>query len=146
MKDNVISKYIKLLNQLIETLYPNLKFDIFVRHRDPKIKHVDWYGYTYLELKIYDIILTPMYDPSVFDPKYKSIHYDSYISGHSFFNDINSYIPEINKHLAISFVPVINPYIEKHNMDLNCIPTFECWGEYFAREYHDDARSFGYIN
>jgi len=60
--------------------------------------------------------------------------YNGYINGDIFFKDINSYIPDINKHLLISFVPAVDPFIEKYNMDFHSIPTYECWKEYFRYE------------
>ena len=52
-------KYLKLLGKFIETIYPNLRFDIFIRNRNPKEKKVDWYGMTYMELVVFDVICSP---------------------------------------------------------------------------------------
>lgn len=125
------TKYLKVLGKFIEDMYPGVRFDIFIRQRDPKQKSIDWFGYTYMELMIFDVITAPVYDPMTFDPVYKTPHYEGYISGWSFFDTINDFIPEINKHLLISFRPIINPQIEIHNMSFYDIPDFECWKEYF---------------
>ncbi len=85
-------KYLKLLGELIETLYPGLKFDIFIRDRNPKERKPDWYGMTYMELVVFDIIGSPVYNPMNFEPSYKTPHFDGYISGEILFNDIDSYI------------------------------------------------------
>jgi len=124
-------KYLKMLGKFIDDMYPGLKFDIFIRQRDPKQKSIDWFGHTYMELMIFDVIMAPVYNPMNFDPVYKTPHHDGYISGSNFFETINDFIPEINKHLLISFKSIINPYIEIHNMSFYDIPDFECWKEYF---------------
>jgi hypothetical protein len=132
-------KYLKILGNFIENTYPGLRFDIFIRNRDPKVKHAQWYGYTYMELMIFDIITSPIYDPRTFTPSYRTPHCDGYLSGVEIYNHIEDFIHEINKHLLISFRPLIQPHLEIHNMDFYDIPDFECWGEYFAREYHKNA-------
>ena len=128
------SKYLKVLGKFIEDMYSGLRFDIFIRQRDPKQKSMDWFGHTYMELRIFDVIMAPVYNPMNFDPVYKTPHYEDYISGWNFFETINDFIPEINKHLLISFRPIISPQIEIHNMQFNDIPDFECWREYFIRQ------------
>ena len=132
-------KYLKMLGKFIDNTYPGLKFDVFIRNRDPKVKHAQWYGYTYMELMIFDINTSPIYDPRTFSPSYRTPHCDGYFSGEEIYNHIEDFIPEINKHLLISFRPLIQPHIEIHNMNMLDIPSFECWGEYFAREYHKNA-------
>ena len=52
-------KYLKVLGEFIESTYPGLKFDVFIRNRDPKVKNIQWYGHTYMELRIYDVITSP---------------------------------------------------------------------------------------
>ena len=132
-------KYLKVLGKFIDETYPGLRFDIFIRNRDPKVKHAQWYGHTYMELMIFDIITSPIYDPRTFTPAYRTPHCDGYLSGEEIYNDIEDFIPEINKHLLISFRPLLQPHLEIHNMNFYDIPDFECWGEYFAREYHKNA-------
>lgn len=133
-------KYLKLLGKFIETTYPGLKFDVFIRHRDPRVKNPQWYGYTYMELRIYDVICLPSYAPRVFSDVYKTPHHDGHIFYEGIYNEIENYIPELNKHLLINFRPLISPHTPIHNMDMLELKPFECWGEYFAREYHRHAR------
>lgn len=124
-------KYFKVLGKFVENIYPGVRFDIFIRQRNPKEKKIDWFGHTYMELMIFDVITSPIYNPSTFEPVYKTPHHDGYISGFNFFDTINDFIPEINKHLLISFRPLIDPHIEIHNMSFNDIPDFKCWEEYY---------------
>lgn len=137
-------RYLKLLGRFIESTFSGLKFDIFIRHRDPKVKNMQWYGYTYMELRIYDIISLPSYAPKTFSQVYKTPHYDGYIGGEEIYNEIENFIPELNKHILINFRPLISPHTPIHNMDMFDIKPFECWGEYFSREYHRHARPFDY--
>ena len=132
-------KYLKVLGEFIESTYPGLKFDVFIRDRDPKVKNIQWYGHTYMELRIYDIISLPSYAPQTFTQVYKTPHCDGYIGGEEIYNEIENFIPELNKHLLISFRPLIQPHLEIHNMNFYDIPDFECWGEYFANEYRKNA-------
>jgi hypothetical protein len=126
-------KYIKVLGQFIENMYPGLKFDIFIIHRNPKEKHPAWYGNTYMELRIFDVIGSPMYNPSTFDPSYRTPHYDGYITAIDFFNNINDFIPEINKHLLISFSKLYQPHEDITRFNMDHIPDFECWDLYYKR-------------
>ena len=137
-------KYLKLLGKFIESTYPGLKFDVFIRHRDPKIKNPQWYGQTYMELRIYDIISLPSYRPEVFSKTYKTPHYDGYIDYEGIYDNIESFMPEINKHLLISFRPLISPHTPIYNIDMMELKPFECWGEYFSREYRRSAISSSY--
>ena len=132
-------KYLNVLGGFIENMYSGLRFDIFIRHRDPKVKDVKWYGHTYMELRIFDIVSTPVYDPRTSTPSYRTPHCDGYLNGEEIYDEIDSFIPEINKHLLISFRPLIQPHVEIHNMNFYDIPDFECWGEYFSREYRKEA-------
>lgn len=134
------AKYMKILGEFIENMYFGLRFDIHIRHRNPNERMVEWYGHTYMELVIHDVINTPVYNPMNFDASFRTPNYDGYISGESLFNDIESYIPEINKHLLISFRPLIRPHeyetISSFHMN---IPDFECWKEHYRREYMYEA-------
>ena len=138
------SKYLIILGEFIENMYEGLKFDIFIRHRDPRVKNMQWYGQTYMELRIYDIISLPSYAPQRFSLVYKTPHYDGYIGGEEIYNEIENFISELNKHILITFRPLISPHTPIHNIDMFDIEPFECWGEYFAREYHRHARPFSY--
>ena len=129
------SKYMRLLGEFIETMYSGLRFDILIKYRNSNERMAEWYGMTYMELVIFDVISSPVYNPMNFEPSFRTPHYDGYINGESFYDDIESYIPEINKHLLISYRPLIQPHVEIHNMDFNSIPEFECWKEHFRREY-----------
>ena len=133
------TKYLKLLGRFIESTYPGLKFDIFIRHRDPRVKNVQWYGHTYMELRIYDIISLPSYAPQTFSKVYKTPHYNGYIGGEEIYNEIENFIPELNKHILINLRPLISPHTPIHNIDMFDPKPFECWGEYFSREYARDA-------
>ena len=137
-------RYLKLLGRFIESTYPGLKFDVFIRTRDPKVRKVEWYGYTYMELRIYDVITSPLYDPRTFTPVYRTPHCDEYIGGEEIYNEIENFIPELNKHILITFRPLISPHTPIHNMDMFHPKPFECWAEYFSREYRKDAISFNY--
>jgi len=134
LKHLIHRKYLKVLGKFIEDMYPGLRFDIFIRHRDPKVKDVKWYGHTYMELMIFDVVTIPVYDPRTFTPSYRTPHCDGYLNGEEIYDEIDSFIPEINKHLLISFRPLIQPHVEIHNMNLYDIPDFECWGQYFLFE------------
>ena len=136
-------KYLKLLGKFIETIYPNLRFDIFIRNRNPKERKVDWYGMTYMELVVFDVICSPVYNPMTFEPVYRTPHCEEHISTESLFCEIDSYLPEITKHLLIKFRPLIQPHIEIHNMDFYNIPEFECWTECYKRERIKSYTSFG---
>ena len=136
-------KYLNVLGGFIENMYSGLRFDIFIRHRDPKVKDVKWYGHTYMELRIFDIVSTPVYDPSTFTPSYRTPHCDGYLNGEEIYDEIDSFIPEINKHLLISFRPLIQPHVEIYNMNFYEIPDFECWGEYFTRECRKGEFNWG---
>lgn len=135
----ISTRYLKLLGKFIENMYEGLKFDIFIRHRDPKIKNPQWYGQTYMELRIFDVI--NVYEPHRFNPVFKTPHYEGYFYGEDIYNNIDSFIPEINKHLLISFSSIHLCHIPLSEMinNMNEIPDFECWGEYFSREYHRHA-------
>jgi len=122
-------KYLKMLGEFIETMYPGLKFDIHIRNRDLKERKPDWYGHTYMELIVFDIIATPVYNPNTFEPSYRSPHCNEYISGDKIFDEINSYIPDINKHLLITFIRC-----NDFSMNLMDIPSFECWRQYFMSD------------
>jgi hypothetical protein len=132
-------KYLNLLGKFIENMYPGLKFDIYIQQRDPKVREATWYGYTYMELKIFDVITSPMYNPTTFTPVYRSPHCNETVNGEVIYELIEEFIPEINKHLLISFRPLIQPHLEIHNMNFYDIPDFECWGEYFSRDYRKNA-------
>ena len=136
-------KYLKMLGEFIETIYPGLRFNIFIKDRDHKERKPDWYGHTYMELVVYDIITSPVYNPNTFEPSYRTPHCQEYISGERLFEDINSYIPEINKHLLISFVRISqhpNDYMFHHDS----IPDFECWRQYFMSDSRRREMTRGY--
>lgn len=128
-------KYLKLLGKFIESTYPGLKFDVFIRHRDPKVKNMQWYGQTYMELRIFDVIT--VYEPHRFDRVFKTPGYEGYFYSEDIYNNIDSFIPEINKHLLITFRPIISP----HTPIQFDIKPFECWGEYFGRQFRRQAIS-----
>lgn len=140
----ISTRYLKLLGKFIESTYPGLKFDVFIRHRDPKVKDPQWYGQTYMELRIYDIICRPIFSPITFDSGYKTPHLEEPIYCHGIYEEIDHFIPELNKHILITFRPLISPHTPIHNMDIFDPKPFECWGEYFSREYRKHASS--YIN
>ena len=128
------SKYLKLLGEFIENMYPGLKFDIYIKHRNPKQQKIDWYGHTYMELKIFDVFRQPMYDPRNFEPSYRTPHCNEYLSNYGFYSDIESFIPEINKYLLISYVSTLGPH-DSYIMESNNIPDFECWTEYWKKTH-----------
>jgi len=123
-------KYLKLLGKFIENTYPGLRFDIFIRNRNPKERKPQWYGHIYLELAIFDVIGTPIYNPMNFEPSYRTTTYDGYFSMDMIYDDIDLSIPEINKHLMITFVPYHSPdqMIPGKFFDLR---PFECWDRYW---------------
>ena len=69
---------------------------------------------------------------------------DGYIFGEGIFNEIESFIPEINKHLSISFIPLINPNVEIFNFNHYEIPDYECWDEFFKRQSIKDVTAQSY--
>ncbi len=73
-------KYLKLLGKFIENTYTDLRFDIFIRQRNPKEQKPQWYGHTYMELVVFDVIKTPIYNPSNFEPSYRTATYNGYLS------------------------------------------------------------------
>lgn len=137
-------KYLKVLGEFIESTYPGLKFDVFIRTRDPKVKNPQWYGHTYMELRIYDVITSPLYDPRTFTPVYRTPHCDEYVGGEEIYDEIDRFIPELNKHILITFRPLISPHTPIHNIDMLDIKPYECWSEYFGREYRRAAISSSY--
>ena len=73
-------RYLKLLGQFIESTYSGLRFDIFIRNRNPKEKKPQWYGHTYMELAIFDVITQPIYHPDTFEPVYRTSTFGEKIS------------------------------------------------------------------
>ena len=135
-------KYLRLLGEFIETMYPGLRFDIVIRNRDLKERKPDWYGHTYMVLIVFDVITSPVYNPNTFEPSYRSPHCGEYINGEVFFDVINSYMPDINKHLLISFRPLIQSHnYMGHNMEM---PDFECWRHYYMRDSRKREMNRGY--
>jgi hypothetical protein len=128
-----------MLGEFIETMYPGLRFDIHIRNRDLKERKPDWYGHTYMELIVFDIITSPIYNPNTFEPSYRTPHCQEYISGDKIFDEINSYIPDINKHLLITFVRSSD-----FSMNLMDIPSFECWWQYFLSDSKKREMTRGY--
>jgi hypothetical protein len=131
------TKYLKVLGQFIENTYPGLRFDIFIRSRNPKEKKPQWYGHTYMELAVFDVISQPIYNPSTFEPVYRTTTYDGYFSMDTIYDDIDSFIPDINKHLMITFVHYRNTdqMVPEQFYD---IPSFECWDKYWRYSKFDD--------
>ena len=127
-------KYLKMLGEFIETMYPDLKFDIHIRNRDLKERKVDWYGHTYMELAIFDVIGTPVYNPNTFEPIFRSTHCEEHINGERLFESIDSYIPDINKHLLISFHRCSDIPMNRMEYNMLDIPSFECWRHYYMRD------------
>ena len=119
-------KYLKLLGNFIEVTYPSLRFDIFIRNRNPKEQKPQWYGHTYMELVIFDVIGQAIYNPMTFEPLYRTTTYEGHLSMDTIYDDIDSFIPEINKHLMITFVPYLNPD------QMNDMSSFECWDKYWT--------------
>jgi hypothetical protein len=133
-------KYLKLLGKFIENTYPGLRFDIFIRNRNPKERKPQWYGHTYMELVIFDVIGTPIYNPRTFEPVHRTTTYDGYLSMDTIYDEIDSFIPEINKHLMITFVPYHSPdqMIPKQFFDLQ---PFECWDRYWKHTKLEPAKN-----
>ena len=141
LKYLIHNKYIKVLGRFIEVMYPGLRFDIFVKYRNPKEKKVDWYGYTYMELKVFDIIKSPMYSPDTYEPYYFTPHCKERIYSGKFYKEIDDFIPEINKHLLISYIPILesNRSYQKIWSD---IPDYECWREYYLHQRRNDVNIY----
>jgi hypothetical protein len=127
-------KYLKMLGEFIETMYPGLKFDIHIRNRDLKERNPVWYGHTYMELAIFEVIGTPVYNPNTFEPIFRSIHCEEYINGERLFESIDSYIPDINKHLLITFHRCSDIPMNRMEYNMLDIPSFECWRHYYMRD------------
>jgi hypothetical protein len=130
-------KYLKLLGKFIENTYSDLRFDIHIRNRDPKEQKLQWYGHTYMELKVFDIVRTPMYSPDTFEPYYSTPHCKERISSGKLYKEIDDFIPEINKHLLISYRPIIEPQYSNYHMSWSDIPDYECWREYYLHQRRD---------
>jgi hypothetical protein len=124
-------KYLKLLGNFIEVTYPGLRFDVHMRNRNPKESKAQWYGYTYMELIILDVIIKPIYNPMTFEPVYRTATYDGHLSMDTIYDDIDSFIPEINKHLMITFIPYHSPDQMNYMSGISDIPSFECWDKYW---------------
>lgn len=137
LRELIYNKYLRVLGRFIEDMYPKLKFDIFVCSRNEKQRKPDWYGMTYMNLVIYDVVREPIYNPRTFDPSYWSLNYDGLISFYDFYDTIDSYIPEINKHLLISFELLSSEHMPTTMMMSNMlqIPDFECWSERYKKSY-----------
>jgi hypothetical protein len=133
-------KYLKLLGKFIEDTYTNLRFDIFIRNRNPKEQKPQWYGHTYMELVIFDVIKTPIYNPSNFEPSYRTATYNGYLSMDTIYDEIDSFIPEINKHLMITLVPYHSPeqMMKEQFFDLR---PFECWDRYWRHTKLEPAHN-----
>ena len=126
-------KYLKLLGKFIEDTYPNLRFDIFIRNRNPKEQKPQWYGHTYMELVIFDVVGQAIYNPMTFEPVYRTTTYNGYLSMDIIYDEIDSFIPEINKHLMITFVPYLNPD-QMIPVQFSNLQPFECWDKYWKYE------------
>ena len=90
-----------------------------------------------MELVIFDVISQPIYNPMTFEPVYRTTTYDGYFSMDTIYDDIDSFIPEINKHLMITFIPHRIPdqmYMGK----LNELDSFECWDKYWRYSKFED--------
>jgi hypothetical protein len=136
-------KYLKLLGKFIENTYPGLRFDIFIRNRNPKEQKLQWYGHTYMELAVFDVIGTPIYNPSNFEPVYRTTTYDGYFSMDTIYDDIDSFIPEINKHLMITFVPYHSPDQMIPEKFFNLQP-YECWDRYWRNTAYGEHRTINW--
>lgn len=138
-------KYLKLLGNFIESTYPGLRFDIFIRNRNPKEKKPQWYGHTYMELAIFDVITQPIYHPDTFEPVYRTSTFGEKISMSLIYDEIDSFIPEINKHLMITFVPcLISDQNINHMSGFYDIPSFECWDRYWRYTKLEDNNKLPY--
>ena len=135
----IYRKYLKLLGHFIDTMYPGLRFDICIKHRNDKERKPDWYGMTYMELIVFDVISSPVYNPNTFEPSYRTPHCGEHISGQLFFNDIESYLPDINKHLLITFIRCSDVPMNIMEYNMLDIPSFECWRQYYIMERRDNA-------
>lgn len=132
-------KYLKLLGHFIDTMYPGLRFDILIKHRNDKERKPDWYGMTYMELIVFDVISSPVYNPNTFEPSYRTPHCGEHISGQLFFNDFESYLPDINKHLLITFIRCSDVPMNIMEYNMLDIPSFECWRQYYIMERRDNT-------
>lgn len=126
------SKYLKLLGRFIETTFPGLKFDIIIRDRNHKERKVEWYGHTYMELVVFDVI-GPVYDPRNFSATYRTPHYDGFLSLDYIYDEIDSFIPEINKHLLITFCAISTQNV--HHIDDYQVQSLECWRRHYQQSY-----------
>jgi hypothetical protein len=92
-----------------------------------------------MELVIFDVIGTPIYNPMSFEPVYRTTTYDGYLSMDMIYDEIDLFIPEINKHLMISFVPYHSPdqMIPEQFFDLR---PFECWDRYWRNAMRGEDR------
>jgi hypothetical protein len=127
-------KYLKLLGKFIEDTYTDLRFDIFIRNRNPKEQKPQWYGHTYMELVIFDVVGQAIYNPMTFEPVYRTTTYNGYLSMDIIYDEIDSFIPEINKHLMITFVPYFNSDQMNYMSGISDMSSFECWDRYWKYE------------
>jgi hypothetical protein len=56
------------------------------------------------------------------------------------YDEIDSFIPEINKHLMITFVPYLNPNQMMTEQFFDLRP-FECWDKYWIRTKLEPAQN-----
>jgi hypothetical protein len=140
LKDLIYRKYLKVLGRFIKDTLPGVKFDIYVRHRNPREKSAYWYGHTYMELVIFDVITPPNYYPDNFDAVYKTPHSEEFLNYRRIYDEIESFIPEINKHLMITFVNDDRNFNEY--TIYKAIPSFECWSEYFHRNHINEIDKY----
>ena len=133
-------KYLKLLGNFIEVTYPGLRFDVHIRTRNPKESKAQWYGYTYMQLVIFDVVGQSIYNPMTFEPVYRTTTYNGYLSMDIIYDEIDSFIPEINKHLMITFVPYLNPD-QMIPAQFSNLQPFECWDKYWIHTKLEPAQN-----
>lgn len=121
-------KYYKILDRFMKTFYPNLYYYIGISYRNPRVKKLTWHERWYFELNICDVDHRPVYNPTTFDAVHKLLDgTGNFICMMSIYDEIESFVPELNKHTEIRF--------KKHHSELP-FKTFDCWDEYFYRSNH----------
>jgi hypothetical protein len=125
-------KYRKILIDLMGIIFPDLKFEVVISHHSPKTKKADWYSNWFLQLNIYDVDRNPIYNPNNFDTAYRVYVSGVVISPSMIYDEIESFITELNKYIEISFFGCSGPTYYGFGFNAPFI-NFECWSEYFYR-------------
>jgi hypothetical protein len=129
------SRYLRLLSEFFKTMF-DFKFQLYCE-RD------------HIQVMIFDVFPSPVYNPSTFDPSYRFLKNDNVsselISEREIFNTVYSYIPDLVPYLEFEFVFYIGGMLyeqrEKHCFNLRQLYYDVCSREEILRrqkQYYDN--------